>query len=109
MFLGNINDINDLQNAFDLVVYPSFYEGVPVALIEAQMNGIPCIVSLNVSQEVKIMEYTKFISLEKSPGKWADEVIQYQCVQRKQNHALPNMKAYDIKVSAEKLREIYLG
>lgn len=109
MLLGNRDDINDLQNAFDLVVYPSFYEGVPVALIEAQMNGIPCIVSSNVSQEVKIMEYTKFISLEKSSGEWADEIIKYQCVQRKENHALPNMKAYDIKASAEKLREIYLG
>lgn len=109
IMLGNREDVTLLQNVFDLVVYPSFYEGIPLALVEAQINGIPCIVSENVSREVQLREKTKFVSLDKSAKEWAQEVREYQYITRENNLMLKEGKQYDIKCSAEKLRQIYMG
>lgn len=109
LMLGNRDDVHQIQNVFDLVIYPSLYEGIPVALIEAQINGVPCIVSENISKEVKIREKTKFVSLEKTAKEWAEEVLSYQNVSREDNVMLETGKLYDIKVSAENLRQVYLS
>lgn len=51
-FLGIRSDINRLIQAFDIFVFPSLYEGLPVTLIEAQGAGIPCLISDNITREV---------------------------------------------------------
>lgn len=33
------------MSALDVFAFPSLFEGTPLALIEAQANGLPCIVS----------------------------------------------------------------
>lgn len=108
LMLGNRDDVHIIQNMFDLVIYPSLYEGIPVALIEAQVNGVPCIVSENVSKEVRIREKTKFVSLGKSVSEWVVDVKEYLGVVRGENTMLEEGKQYDIKISAEKLRKIYV-
>ena len=42
-FLGNRADVNELYQAMDIFVMPSFFEGVPVVGIEAQFAGLPCV------------------------------------------------------------------
>lgn len=49
--LGVRNNVNELMQAFDVLIFPSFFEGLPVTLIEAQAAGLPCIVSDRVSNE----------------------------------------------------------
>ena len=46
--MGNVSDICKVLSAFDLFVFPSLFEGTPLALIEAQANGLPCLISDNV-------------------------------------------------------------
>ncbi|PFL17451.1 glycosyl transferase family 1 [Bacillus cereus] len=53
-FLGIRSDINRLLQAFDIFVFPSIYEGLPVTLIEAQGAGLPCIISDNITQDVDL-------------------------------------------------------
>lgn len=43
--LGYRNDVNELLNAADIYVFPSFREGLSVALMEAMASGLPCIAS----------------------------------------------------------------
>ena len=35
-FLGVKDDVNELMMAMDLLLFPSFYEGLPVVLVESQ-------------------------------------------------------------------------
>ena len=44
-FLGTRSDIPDLLSACDIFVFPSLYEGLPGALIEAMLAGKPIIAS----------------------------------------------------------------
>lgn len=43
--LGFRTDISELCEASDIFLFPSFQEGLPVALMEAMASGLPCIVS----------------------------------------------------------------
>ncbi|MGO5342472.1 MULTISPECIES: glycosyltransferase family 4 protein [Enterobacterales] len=43
--LGWRSDSNHILKAFDIFVLPSLWEGMPLAILEAQATGIPCIVS----------------------------------------------------------------
>ena len=54
VFLGVRSDINRLLQAFDVFVFPSLHEGLPVSLIEAQGSGLPCIISDQISKEVDL-------------------------------------------------------
>lgn len=44
-FLGKRPDIADVLGALDVFVFSSFYEGMPIAVIEAMTMGVPCVVS----------------------------------------------------------------
>ena len=43
--MGNTDEVAEILSALDVFVFPSLFEGTPLALIEAQANGLPCIVS----------------------------------------------------------------
>ncbi len=53
-FLGMRDDVPELLSAMDYVLMPSFYEGLPVALIEAQAVGVPALVSEAVTTEADL-------------------------------------------------------
>ena len=53
-FLGLWADVPRLLAALDGLLMPSHYEGIPVALVEAQATGLPCLVSEAVSREVDL-------------------------------------------------------
>jgi glycosyltransferase EpsF len=73
-FLGLQSDVPQLLAAADGVLMPSHYEGIPVALIEAQASGVPCLVSDAVSQEVDLgVGLIDFLPLPPEEA-WVDRV-----------------------------------
>lgn len=55
-FLGELDDVNPVLQAADVFVFPSHYEGIPLALIEAQSAGLPVIASDRISPDALIRE-----------------------------------------------------
>lgn len=53
LFLGQRNDVNKLYSAMDVFVLPSLYEGLPVVGVEASVNGLPCILSSTITDELE--------------------------------------------------------
>ena len=74
-FCGNIDNVNMYLHAMDGMVLPSLFEGLPLVLIEWQLNGLPCVVSDTVTDECKFLNSTKYLSLKESPKKWAQELL----------------------------------
>lgn len=51
-FMGNRSDVPEIMiNLFDVFIFPSLWEGLPLTLVEAQFAKLPCIVSKNVTKE----------------------------------------------------------
>ncbi|MCK0470355.1 glycosyltransferase family 1 protein [Halalkalibacter sp. APA_J-10(15)] len=74
-FLGVREDIPDLMLAFDLFLFPSLFEGLPVVLIEAQAAGLRCIVSDAITKEVDVTNRIDFFPLSRSPSEWSEYVL----------------------------------
>lgn len=70
LFLGNRTNVNELLQAIDVFVFPSYFEGIPMALIEAQTVGIPIIASDKINNHIKINSNVWFCSLDDDNKKW---------------------------------------
>ena len=74
--LGVRNDVPNLLQAMDVFVFPSVFEGLGIALLEAQATGLTCIASKDViPEEVKVTPQLQFVSLEESAEVWADRIL----------------------------------
>lgn len=73
IFAGSRNDVPSvLAGVVDVFAFPSKYEGLGVALIEAQVAGIPCVVSTAVPKEaVRVDSLVTRVSLEAGEMAWA--------------------------------------
>ena len=71
-FLGTRGDVPRILSNLDGFVFPSLYEGVPLAVVEAQAAGIVCAASTTISSEVDIgCGLVQFLDLKDEPAKWA--------------------------------------
>jgi glycosyltransferase involved in cell wall biosynthesis len=76
-FLGSRDDINDLMQIFDVFVFPSHFEGLGIALVEAQASGLKCFASTNVPKESNILGNIEYLDCNLSPDIWADKINTY--------------------------------
>ncbi len=107
IFAGQRGDVYKIYSAFDIMVFPSLHEGLPVSLIEAQASKLPCLVADTVTEEVKFNDNLLFLSLDKSPRVWADTVSQMLKDDRI-NVSNDELKdAYDIKNVISNLDTVY--
>ena len=106
-FLGQRKDANELYQAMDIFCLPSLYEGLPVVGVEAQANGLLCILSDEMTKETKILKSTKFLSINESPKTWADVIFkEYKGFKRKDVLNEIKENGFDITTEAKKLEKI---
>lgn len=107
-FLGQRNDANLLYQAFDVFVLPSLYEGLPVVGVEAQSAGLLCILSSDMTKETKVLETTKFISLDCDAKTWAKTILEnYKTFKRVNTKEEISKNGFNIKKEVSKLEEKY--
>lgn len=73
-FLGVRRDIPDVLSAMDVFVFPSFYEGMPNTVIEAQATGLPCLISDTITKEAMITDLVHFEPL-KNAEHWGKKTL----------------------------------
>ncbi len=110
---GMVDDASGYIQAFDFFAFPSKYEGLGLALVEAQASGLRCIMSDRVPKEAIVTDQVKVMSLDGGYDGWASYIVENFNYHRSENSelAVESIKAhcYDITTEAEKLRKIYLG
>ncbi len=71
-FMGVRRDIAEILRAADMLLMPSHFEGLPVALVEAQATGLKCLVSDRISREADLgMGLLTFMPID-DPAHWAE-------------------------------------
>lgn len=74
-FLGKRDDVPTLLSAMDRLLFPSIYEGFPLAVLEAQAAGLPALISDAVTDEVVITDACWQLSLDDPPVTWAEALL----------------------------------
>jgi glycosyltransferase involved in cell wall biosynthesis len=111
MFLGSRNDVPHLLHAMDVFLFPSFMEGFPLSLLEAQCSGLPCVVSEGVPQETCITNLVTRLSLKESAEQWAKTIIRQSSFSNDRADYTRQIAeaGYDIKKNAQWLQDFYLS
>ena len=104
VFTGQVADPENYYRLADVMVFPSFFEGLSLTTIESQVAGVPVVVSESIPDEAIISDGSKQRSLHASAKIWAQESIRLseKCV-----NLMAESKAYDIKQCAQILAEWY--
>lgn len=107
-FLGVRNDINELLNAMDVFLLPSFFEGLPVVGVEAQATGLPVFTSDKVTKELPISELSFYYSLKLSAEKWSENILnEINNIKRINTTNKIKEKGYDVKLAAKLMQKYY--
>lgn len=107
-FLGHRSDVHDILAGMDVFVLPSLSEGLPFALIEAQVSGLDCFCSDVIPKEAKISDRLRFLSLNESCSVWASEVLCSLGETKKDRNNYESLyDTYDIKKEVAKLQKLY--
>lgn len=110
IFMGSRNDVPDVLQAMDLFLLPSYYEGLPLSLIEAQTSGILSVISDRIPHEsVLLPENVLVLSLNDSAAAWVKQIIikQKGFTRIDQSMKIKNL-GYDINTNAVKLEQKYI-
>lgn len=106
-FLGNKDDVNELLQAADVFCFPSLFEGLPGAVLEAQAAGLPCVISAAITEEAKVLSTTKMISLKAGINVWCQEIMNSLTIERRDTFDEMVHAGFDIKILTRELTKFY--
>lgn len=105
-FLSRRRDIDALLSASDYFLFPSFYEGFPNALIEAEASGLKCVVSDTITKEAALDNVVQ-LSLDDSDEVWCDALSGASLDLREKYADYVEEKGFGIKNEMKRLEDIY--
>lgn len=111
-FLGLREDIPSIMSEFNVFLFPSLYEGLSLALIEAQAAGAKCVVSSNISKETAVIQnLMTFVPLDAPVSAWTtalNEALQQSFpISYHERLQILNNSGYNIHNSMQQLEQIY--
>lgn len=104
LFMGQRSDMQEMYQMFDVFALPSLSEGLSLVTVEAQMNGLPCVLSKNVPLGVRISDCVYFEELKVE--QWMRKFDELKGMMH--NNQVWSDNKYNIKTEAKKLENFYL-
>ena len=105
-FLGNVENVNEWMSAMDVLLLPSFFEGLPFVLVEAQASGLPCVVSDAVSREADLTGLVHFMGKAETADQWAETLINKRAQSRPDTQRQLTAAGYSIENTARTIADI---
>lgn len=110
IFTGVRSDVARLMQAMDTFVMPSWFEGLPVSLVEAQAAGLPIVASDTISHDSDITGTILFEPINEPADDWAKCILMWKEKWGRPNNIEKIKQAgFDSKTTVKQLIEIYQG
>lgn len=107
IFMGIVSDVYKYLNAIDVFIFPSLFEGFPVALIEAQAIGLPCIISNRITIDI-IFNKDQVTALEiGKPIEWANAINSIKAFSYEDGNAKIIDCGFSIKRTVDIITDFY--
>lgn len=107
ILLGVRTDTGALLQAMDVFLFPSRYEGLPIAMVEAQCSGLPSLVSDVITTDVDVTPLVERMSLERPAQEWADRILALAKRERTApDYGAFTEKGFDIKKMVRRYEEL---
>lgn len=109
---GVTKNTQAMYSAMDIFMLPSRHEGLPVVLLEAQISGLPCIVSDKVTKEMDFGNIC-WESIDAAPEIWAKRILDIGVTEEagRQEYYRDHkeqIREYDIENTVKQLERIYM-
>lgn len=110
LFLGTRGDVSRLLQAMDVFVLPSRFEGFPIALVEAQASGLPCLASDAITSFVNVSGLVHRLPVD-DLASWADTLshINATVADRDRYATMVRDAGFDINETVRQIQLIYEG
>ena len=106
--LGLRNDVPMLLQAMDIFIMPSLYEGLPLALVEAQAASLPCVISNTIRSGILNNNLVKALSLEDDLYIWNKTVNYYSRKTRCDESDIIVKNGFDIIENVNWMQNFYI-
>ncbi len=103
--ISNRGDVNRVITALDVFMFPSLFEGLGIALLEAEISGLRCVVSDQVPKDAYISDNLASLSLDQPISDWCDAILDDSI----KTPPSKSMADYDIRNIIGHLENIYEG
>lgn len=107
---GETENPAEIYNAMDIFVMPSKFEGLGIVALEAQINGLNCVVSDRLPKDIILGDRVTFLSLD-NMNEWEEEIDKHNIDENDRKNFYKNniklIEKYDIKYGVKKLEKIY--
>ncbi len=109
IMVGSKTNTEDYYQAMDVFVFPSLWEGLPVSVVEAQVNGLPCLLSDVITRDVDLTDQVQYLSLNEKKI-WIEAIA---AVQKKKRTGVTTenemkLQPFDATDVAKQLQDFYL-
>ena len=108
-FLGALADVDRLNQAMDVFLFPTLFEGLGIVVVEAQTAGLPVVCSDEVPLEAKVAPNFYPVALSEPAWKWAEAVLSHRQDARVSRADMAAAAGYDVKAAAKGLQDFYLS
>lgn len=109
IFAGVVNNVNEYMMAMDAFIFPSIFEGFPVAVLEAQASGLNVVVSDTITNEIDLTNNVYRMGLQQSPVEWAkvSASLPISIENRAAQNAIIADSQYNIQTAVKLFEELY--
>jgi glycosyltransferase involved in cell wall biosynthesis len=104
-FLGKRQDVPDILNIMDAFIFPSFKEGFPISLVEAQASSVRCVVSNTITESAFLSDNTVALDLNAPLALWSEILLD----SKYKGIAYGKIEDFDIQKSIKELETLYMG
>ena len=88
---------------------PSLFEGLPVSCVEAQANGLPMVLSADISRMADVCGHATFLDLREGAEAWGEAVRGTAEGGRQAGVDALRDAGYDIHEAAREYERLYLS